>query len=52
MAVKHTPVEIALGLTLVAVLVPVALIDFEHGVIPNKITLPAALPSRSGSGSD
>ena len=42
-AVKHAPLEIALGLTLVAVLVPVALIDFEHRVIPNKIMLPAAL---------
>src|SRR2546429_721381 len=40
---KHSAVEIALGLSLVAVLVPVALIDFEHQIIPNKITLPAAL---------
>jgi len=29
--------------TLTAVLVPVALIDLEHRVIPNKITLPAAV---------
>jgi leader peptidase (prepilin peptidase) / N-methyltransferase len=40
--VKHSPVDIVLGLTLVAVLVPVAMIDFEHQVIPNKIMLPAA----------
>lgn len=41
--VKHSAADIVLGLTLVAVLVPVALIDFEHRIIPNKITLPAAL---------
>jgi leader peptidase (prepilin peptidase) / N-methyltransferase len=41
-SVKHTPVDIALGLTLVVVLVPIALIDFEHQIIPNAITLPAA----------
>ena len=35
--------DLALGLTLVAVLVPVALIDFDHRIIPNKITLPAAV---------
>jgi leader peptidase (prepilin peptidase) / N-methyltransferase len=40
---KHSASDIALGLTLVAVLVPVALIDFEHQIIPNKITLPAAV---------
>jgi leader peptidase (prepilin peptidase) / N-methyltransferase len=40
---KHSAVSIALGLALVAVLVPVALIDLEHRIIPNKITLPAAL---------
>ena len=33
----------SLGLVLVAVLVPIALIDFEHRIIPNKITLPAAV---------
>ncbi len=42
-AVKHTPVQIALGLTLIAILVPVALIDFEHRIIPNTIMLPAAV---------
>ena len=40
---KHSADEIALGLVLVAVLVPVALIDLEHRIIPNKITLPAAI---------
>jgi len=34
---------IALGLLGVLVLVPVALIDLEHHVIPNRITLPAAI---------
>lgn len=41
--VKHSPRDIALGLVLVAVLVPVALIDIDQRVIPNKITLPAAV---------
>jgi leader peptidase (prepilin peptidase) / N-methyltransferase len=40
---KHSAAGIVLGLVLVAVLVPVALIDFEHRIIPNKITLPAAI---------
>jgi leader peptidase (prepilin peptidase) / N-methyltransferase len=40
---KHSGAEIALGLALIAVLVPVALIDLEHRIIPNKITLPAAV---------
>ena len=35
--------DIVLGLVLVAILVPVALIDLEHRIIPNKITLPAAV---------
>jgi leader peptidase (prepilin peptidase)/N-methyltransferase len=34
---------IALGLLTVLVLVPVALIDLEHHVIPNRITAPAAI---------
>jgi leader peptidase (prepilin peptidase)/N-methyltransferase len=42
---KHSAVDIVLGLVLVTVLVPVALIDFEHRIIPNKITLPAAVAS-------
>jgi len=41
--VKHSAHDIALGLVLVAVLVPVALIDLDHRIIPNKITLPAAV---------
>jgi leader peptidase (prepilin peptidase)/N-methyltransferase len=34
---------IALGIVLVTVLVPVAIIDFERRIIPNKITGPAAV---------
>ena len=41
--VKSSPHDIALGLELVVVLVPVALIDFDHRIIPNKIMLPAAI---------
>lgn len=41
--VKHTPHDIALGLVLVVVLVPVSLIDLEYRIIPNRIMLPAAL---------
>jgi leader peptidase (prepilin peptidase)/N-methyltransferase len=40
---KHSAHDIALGLAFVAVLVPVALIDIESRIIPNKITLPAGL---------
>ena len=40
---QHSAHDIALGLALVAVLVPVALIDFDHRIIPNRITLPAAI---------
>jgi leader peptidase (prepilin peptidase) / N-methyltransferase len=40
---KHSASDVVLGLMLIAVLVPVALIDLEHRVIPNKITLPAAV---------
>lgn len=40
---ERSPREVALGLALIAVLVPVALIDLEHRIIPNRITLPAAL---------
>jgi leader peptidase (prepilin peptidase)/N-methyltransferase len=40
---KHSAAEIVLGLVLVAVLVPIALIDFDHRIIPNKLTLPAAI---------
>lgn len=40
---KHSAHEVVFGLVLIAVLVPVALIDLEHRIIPNKITLPAAV---------
>jgi leader peptidase (prepilin peptidase)/N-methyltransferase len=40
--VKDSAAGIALGLVLIAVLVPVTLIDLEQRIIPNKITLPAA----------
>lgn len=42
-AVKHAPVAVVLGLLLVAVLVPIALIDLDLRIIPNRITLPAAV---------
>lgn len=35
--------DIVLGLILVTVLVPVTLIDLDHRIIPNRITLPAAV---------
>ncbi len=38
----HSTRSRTLGLTLVAVLVPIALIDLDHRIIPNRITLPAA----------
>ena len=41
--VKHSAHDIALGVVLVGILVPVALIDLEHRIIPNRITLPAAI---------
>jgi leader peptidase (prepilin peptidase)/N-methyltransferase len=41
--VKHSAHDIVLGLVLVATLVPIALIDFDRRIIPNKITLPAAI---------
>src|SRR3954451_23755605 len=34
---------IALGIVLVTVLIPIAIIDFEHRIIPNRITGPAAI---------
>jgi leader peptidase (prepilin peptidase)/N-methyltransferase len=42
-ALKDDPVEIALGLLLVTALVPITLIDLELRLIPNRITLPAAV---------
>ncbi len=40
---KRSTAEVVLGLVLVGVLVPIALIDLDHRIIPNKITLPAAV---------
>jgi leader peptidase (prepilin peptidase) / N-methyltransferase len=34
---------IALGIVLVTILIPIAIIDFEHRIIPNRITAPAAV---------
>src|SRR3954453_19074333 len=34
---------IALGIVLVTILIPIALIDFAHRIIPNRITAPAAV---------
>jgi leader peptidase (prepilin peptidase)/N-methyltransferase len=42
-AAKGSAASIVLGIVLVLVLVPIALIDFERQLIPNKITLPAAI---------
>jgi leader peptidase (prepilin peptidase)/N-methyltransferase len=41
--VKHSPYAVASGLVLIAVLIPLALIDLDHRLIPNKITLVAAV---------
>lgn len=40
---KASPRDVVLGLLLVGILVPIALIDLERRIIPNKITLPAAI---------
>ena len=39
----HDTAMLVLGLVLVAFLVPIALIDADHRIVPNKLTLPAAL---------
>ena len=39
---KDDPVDVVLGLLLVTALVPITLIDLEHRLIPNRITLPAS----------
>jgi leader peptidase (prepilin peptidase)/N-methyltransferase len=39
----HDTTMLVLGIVLVAFLVPIALIDAEHRLIPNKLTLPAAV---------
>jgi leader peptidase (prepilin peptidase)/N-methyltransferase len=41
--VKHDPIDIALGLLLVTALVPITVIDLDLRLIPNRITLPAAV---------
>ena len=40
---QDAPIDVALGLLLVTALVPIALIDLERRIIPNRITLPAAV---------
>lgn len=40
---KSSAASIALGLSLVLLLVPLALIDFEHRILPNAITLPGCV---------
>ncbi len=42
-AARHGTHELALGLTLVALLVPMALIDLDHRIIPNRLTALGAL---------
>ncbi len=43
-AVHHADsAALVLGLVLVAFLVPIALIDIDHRIIPNRLTLPAAV---------
>lgn len=43
-AVHHADTAaLVLGLVLVAFLVPIALIDIDHRIIPNRLTLPAAV---------
>lgn len=43
-AVHHDDApQLVLGLVLVAFLVPIALIDLDHRLIPNRLTLPAAV---------
>jgi leader peptidase (prepilin peptidase) / N-methyltransferase len=43
-AVHHDdPARLVLGLVLVTLLVPMALIDLDHRIIPNRLTAPAAL---------
>jgi len=37
------PTRLVLGIVLVAFLVPIALIDLDHQIIPNRLTLPAAV---------
>jgi leader peptidase (prepilin peptidase)/N-methyltransferase len=41
--VEHSIRDLVLGLVLIAIVVPIALIDLDHRIIPNKITGPAAV---------
>ncbi|MDQ6816418.1 MAG: prepilin peptidase [Actinomycetota bacterium] len=41
--VKHSAYDIVLGLVLVGILIPIALIDIDRRIIPNQLTLPAAI---------
>jgi leader peptidase (prepilin peptidase)/N-methyltransferase len=40
---RHDPAKLVLGLVLVAFLVPISLIDIEHRIIPNRLTVPATV---------
>ena len=40
---KHSGNSLVLGLLLVGILIPIALIDLDYRIIPNRITLPSAL---------
>jgi leader peptidase (prepilin peptidase) / N-methyltransferase len=40
---QHTPASIALGIGLILIVIPAALIDYEHRIIPNKITALGAI---------
>jgi leader peptidase (prepilin peptidase)/N-methyltransferase len=42
-AIQDSTAGIALGLTLVTVLIPAAMIDLDHRIIPNKLMLAAAI---------
>jgi leader peptidase (prepilin peptidase)/N-methyltransferase len=44
-AFRDGTLDIVLGLILVTLLVPIALIDLDHRLIPNKLTLPLAVAS-------
>jgi leader peptidase (prepilin peptidase)/N-methyltransferase len=41
--IAHPAHRMVLGLVLVGILIPIALIDFDHRIIPNAITAPAAV---------
>jgi len=40
---RRVPARIALGILLVLLVVPAAMIDLEHRIIPNRITAPGAV---------